>query len=56
MYAGKDVPRPRWWGGYRVVPARIEFWKSAPHRLHHRELYSRAPGDDGGWTVTLLNP
>jgi len=53
MYADKPVPRPAWWGGYRVVPERIEFWKSGQHRLHKRELYVRA-GD--GWEVTLLNP
>jgi pyridoxamine 5'-phosphate oxidase len=52
-HAGQPVPRPRWWGGYRVVPDRIEFWKSGPHRLHHRELYVR---DGTGWRTELLNP
>jgi pyridoxamine 5'-phosphate oxidase len=52
-YADKIVPRPRWWGGYRLVPARIEFWRQGEHRLHHRELYSRA---DGGWAVAILDP
>jgi pyridoxamine 5'-phosphate oxidase len=52
-YQDRDVPRPRWWGGYRVVPDRIEFWKSAAHRLHLRELYTRE-GD--GWRMELLNP
>ncbi len=54
MYEGKTVPRPRWWGGYRVIPARIEFWRNGPHRLHHREVYFRA--DDGAWRRELLNP
>jgi pyridoxamine 5'-phosphate oxidase len=52
-YAGRAVPRPPWWGGYRVLPVRIEFWKSGPFRLHHRELYLKS-GD--GWTKELLNP
>jgi pyridoxamine 5'-phosphate oxidase len=52
-YADRPVPRPRWWGGYRVVPERIEFWKSGLHRLHHRELYVR---DGAGWSTELLNP
>jgi pyridoxamine 5'-phosphate oxidase len=53
-YEGKDVPRPPWWGGYRVKPQRIEFWKSALHRLHERELYVRS--ETGGWLHVLLNP
>jgi pyridoxamine 5'-phosphate oxidase len=56
MYAGKPVPRPRWWGGYRVVPARIEFWRNGPHRLHLREAYTRDPSAAGGWSIELLNP
>jgi pyridoxamine 5'-phosphate oxidase len=52
-YAGRLVPRPRWWGGYRVLPVRIEFWKSGPFRLHRRELYVKS---DDGWTKELLNP
>jgi pyridoxamine 5'-phosphate oxidase len=54
LYRDRPVPRPRWWGGYRVLPRRIEFWKNGAHRLHHREVYSRA--GDGDWTVELLNP
>ena len=53
-YEGKDVPRPPWWGGYRIKPQRIEFWKSALHRLHERELYVRS--ETGGWLHVLLNP
>jgi len=52
-HAGKAVPRPRWWGGYRVLPTAIEFWKSGKFRLHHRELYLKE-GD--GWKKELLNP
>jgi pyridoxamine 5'-phosphate oxidase len=56
LYAGKPVPRPRWWGGLRIVPSRIEFWRNGPHRLHHRELYTRDPSSGGRWRVELLNP
>jgi pyridoxamine 5'-phosphate oxidase len=52
-FAGGTVPRPRWWGGYLLVPERIEFWRSAEGRLHHRTLYARAAG---GWTSSLLQP
>lgn len=56
MYRDRPVPRPRWWGGYRVIPSRIEFWKNGAHRLHHREVYSRGPGGEGAWSVEILNP
>jgi pyridoxamine 5'-phosphate oxidase len=48
-----DPPLPPHFGGYRVVPARFEFWQGRDDRLHDRLLYTRA-GD--GWTVTRLQP
>jgi pyridoxamine 5'-phosphate oxidase len=48
-----DVPRPPHWGGYRLTPSRIEFWKDGAFRLHDRFLYTRE-GD--AWTVTRLSP
>jgi pyridoxamine 5'-phosphate oxidase len=52
-FEGEEVPRPRHWGGYRVVPERMEFWRDRPHRLHERRLFTRE-GD--GWTEGLLYP
>ena len=52
-FGGQDVPRPPHWGGYRVVPLRIEFWSDRPHRLHERRLFTLG---DGGLSEGLLYP
>ncbi len=52
-FDGGDVPRPPHWGGYRVIPRKIEFWQDRAHRLHERRLFVRN-GDD--WQETLLYP
>lgn len=52
-FEGGDVPRPHFWGGYRVFPERIEFWQDRAHRLHERRLFTRS---DEGWTEGLLFP
>jgi pyridoxamine 5'-phosphate oxidase len=51
---GDTVPRPRWWGGYRVVPDEFEFWQGRASRLHDRLLYRRQA--DGSWTQDRLAP
>jgi pyridoxamine 5'-phosphate oxidase len=52
-FDGRNVPRPPHWGGYRVVPERIEFWTDRPHRLHERRLFIH---NESGWTEGLLYP
>lgn len=55
-YAGREVPRPPHWGGYRVRPERIEFWQGRPSRLHDRFRYTLDPSVDGGWRIERLSP
>lgn len=53
-FAGdENIPRPDYWKGYCVVPARIEFWIDGEFRLHERYVYIR---DGDGWTVRMLYP
>ena len=54
QFAGRPVPRPSWWGGYRVQPVTIEFWQGRPSRLHDRIQYSRS--SDNNWTMERLAP
>lgn len=50
---GTEVPMPEFWGGYRLIPDRIEFWQGRPSRLHDRFRYART---DGAWAVSRLSP
>jgi pyridoxamine 5'-phosphate oxidase len=52
-HAGRVIPRPDHWGGFRVVPSVIEFWHDRSDRLHDRFLYTRTAE---GWTLTRLSP
>ncbi|NMT62911.1 pyridoxamine 5'-phosphate oxidase [Marinobacter orientalis] len=48
-----EIPLPDFWGGYRVVPERVEFWQGRPSRLHDRFEYVK---QDSGWTIDRLQP
>ena len=52
-HPGEDVPVPPWWGGYRVIPDRIEFWQGRTGRMHDRLAYTR---DEGRWLRLRLQP
>jgi pyridoxamine 5'-phosphate oxidase len=50
------LPRPEAWGGYRVVPERVEFWQGGADRLHDRIRFVRDDAEGGGWLVQRLAP
>jgi pyridoxamine 5'-phosphate oxidase len=52
-YMNQIVPRPGHWGGYRLVPERVEFWQGRENRLHDRIVYTR---EGGGWKRARLAP
>jgi len=54
QHAGREVPLPPHWGGFRVVPDRFEFWQGRPGRFHDRIHYTLAP--DGAWHRERLSP
>lgn len=51
--SGSNLKRPSRWGGYKLIPNRIEFWKSEVNRLHRRELFIL---ESNKWRKTLLSP
>jgi len=53
-YEGHEIPRPPFWGGYRVVPEAVEFWQGRVNRLHDRLRYRHQ--DDGSWVIERLSP
>jgi pyridoxamine 5'-phosphate oxidase len=52
-FAGVEVPRPPFWGGWRVVPDSLEFWQGQPDRLHDRTRWTR---DGKRWSHARLSP
>ena len=54
-FATGGMKRPDHWGGYRLVPDRIEFWSEGKFRLHDRQLFTR-DGEDKSWNVQKLFP
>ena len=50
---GRNLKRPSRWGGYKLIPNRIEFWKNEVNRLHRRELFIL---ESNKWRKTLLSP
>jgi len=51
--SGSNLKRPSRWGGYKLIPKRIEFWKNEANRLHRRELFIL---ESNKWQKTLLSP
>jgi pyridoxamine 5'-phosphate oxidase len=52
-YEGREIPRPPFWGGYRIKPDTIEFWQGRENRLHDRIVYYRS---GRGWKIVRLQP
>ncbi|WP_416676853.1 pyridoxamine 5'-phosphate oxidase [Egbenema bharatensis] len=54
QFLNREIPLPSFWGGYRVIPNRFEFWQGRSNRLHDRFLYARQ--GNGGWDIQRLAP
>lgn len=54
-FDGIDVPRPDFWGGYRIIPLRIEFWSGRSSRRHDRIVFER-PEPSAAWVVYRIQP
>jgi pyridoxamine 5'-phosphate oxidase len=52
-FEGKEITRPPQWGGWRVIPERIEFWENGQFRIHQREVFTK---ENGAWVSEYLYP
>lgn len=52
-YSGKEIPKPVYWGGYKVIPSEFEFWQGRPNRLHDRIYYTL---EKETWRIDRLAP
>lgn len=52
-YKNSEVPKPEYWGGYRIKPVSVEFWQGRPNRLHDRIRYTKTESD---WKIERLAP
>ena len=55
-FAKGEIPAPDFWGGYRIIPEKIEFWQGRENRLHDRFEYFKENGAGGQWDVRRLAP
>ena len=54
QYQDKEIPKPPFWGGYRVYPSQFEFWQGRPNRLHDRIYFSK--DTENNWKIDRLSP
>ncbi len=56
-FAGGEIPCPDFWGGFRILPSRFEFWQGGKDRIHDRFEYQRSEGGDrDDWDISRLAP
>jgi pyridoxamine 5'-phosphate oxidase len=53
-FENKEVTCPPFWGGFRLIPEKVEFWLGQEHRMHHRYLFTASKSRN--WTQTFLSP